>query len=215
MEQTAMIMDLSHNNPYLDHAKVQEEFQKFKDNGGKLVFLKVSQGCTFADPAKSVFASIAREVGLYLGFYAFLDNSDSQAQMEFFLSLIQGAGECLIALDKETNPATGTEPLKAVVVNAGNYLTSKGLNYGLYGNLFDLSIGLCASDFVSGRMPYLWEAKYSLQKPTVPEGWESFSLWQFSEYYNLDGVQVDMSTLNTDLYGSFEEFYNMFKVNLS
>ncbi|MDE2098573.1 MAG: glycoside hydrolase family 25 protein, partial [Patescibacteria group bacterium] len=93
-----LVVDVSNNNPNVD-------FKALKASGVCGVWLKVSEGTSFADPLYARYRAEAKAAGLRVGGYHFGHPKNSPvAEAQFFLSLLKlEPGDLLPALDLEVS----------------------------------------------------------------------------------------------------------------
>lgn len=73
-------------------------------------FIKATQGTNYINPRMAAQAASAREQGMVVGFYHFLEKGNIQAQCEYFVSHAVSRPGDVLAIDWETDPATGLHP---------------------------------------------------------------------------------------------------------
>ena len=191
-------IDVSHHNGQINWQQVAA------GNAISFVFMKATQGQTYADPMLSTNAAGASKAGLRLGYYHFATlNSanvvaDAQAEAAFFLSTIKPLptpGLPLI-LDIEANnnnlPAasvlTWINTFFSGLVAAGNH------DYALYSYTPFLNANLPANHRL-GSIP-LWIAAYvNKPAPVLPKGWTNYWIWQYANNGTVPGITgpVDMN----------------------
>lgn len=77
------------------------------------VLIKATQGTSYINPRMAAQAESARQQGMVVGFYHFLEKGNVQAQCEYFVRHAASVEGDLLAVDWETNPATDTYPTNA------------------------------------------------------------------------------------------------------
>jgi len=76
-------------------------------------FIKATQGTSYINPRMAAQAASARNQGMVVGFYHFLEKGNVNAQIDYFLTHAASVEGDLFAIDWETNPATSTYPSNA------------------------------------------------------------------------------------------------------
>jgi len=76
-------------------------------------FVKATQGTSYINPRMGQQAESARNQGMVVGFYHFLEKGNINAQVDYFLDKAVSVQGDLLAIDWETNPATSTYPTNA------------------------------------------------------------------------------------------------------
>lgn len=157
-----------------------------------LVILRVQAGSSYADPKYAEYVAGCKQYGIPFGTYAygkFVSVNDA----------IQEAKDALARMDKDSkffalDVEEMTLKIPSDIVPASqafiNYLKQNGVQkVGLYsGQYFYTGYGLSAI-----QCDFLWLAKYSSNKPSIP-----CDLWQYSSTGKLDGINtnVDLNVLN-------------------
>lgn len=76
-------------------------------------FTKATQGTSYINPRMAAQATSARQQGMVVGFYHFLEKGNVNAQVDYFLRNAVSVEGDILAIDWETNPATNTYPSNA------------------------------------------------------------------------------------------------------
>lgn len=76
-------------------------------------FIKATQGTSYVNPRMAAQAQSARDQGMVVGFYHFLEKGNVNAQIDYFVQNAASVEGDLFAIDWETNPATNTYPSNA------------------------------------------------------------------------------------------------------
>jgi GH25 family lysozyme M1 (1,4-beta-N-acetylmuramidase) len=76
-------------------------------------FIKATQGTSYVNPRMAAQAESARNQGMVVGFYHFLERGNINAQVDYFLQHAVSVEGDLFAIDWETDPATSTHPTNA------------------------------------------------------------------------------------------------------
>ena len=186
-------IDVSHHNgDSIDWAKVAKA-------GYQFVYVKVSEGTTFADHRAKANVAGAQAAGLLVGMYHyFLPNGDATAQYRWFEQCLQEAaggfaGLLPPALDVEgdDNNLLGTTSAQGYALSAVDWLMRLEQEQGVKGIVYTYpsmaalgGIGTCLS-----RYP-LWAASYrEAGKPAAFKGWgDKWLLHQWSDKGTVPGV---------------------------
>ncbi|HEV7504804.1 MAG TPA: glycoside hydrolase family 25 protein [Thermoanaerobaculia bacterium] len=172
-------IDVSHYQGTIDWRQVA-------DTGKRFAFIKATEGTSETDPQFQANWRGANVAGLLRGAYHFYQpGEDPQQQAKNFLSVVQpGPGDLPPVLDVELS-GKPSEIISGIWVWLTAVEQATGKTPILYTNpSFWADLG--AVGF--GRFP-LWIADYDVAVPTVPEGWISWSFWQFSESGSVSGVE--------------------------
>jgi lysozyme len=188
---TAEILDLSHWQRVTDWGAVRAA-------GIAAVILKATQGSGWTDPTFLARVLAAREAGLLVGAYHFLDASDPEAQAAHFVA-VAGALPVL-ALDIEANHLPGgtvsvgqaAEMAMRVAARTGRAPLVYIGRYGPDGR------GTGLPNTVLARCP-LWLPFYGTA-PVSAAGWDRPTLWQYTNAGSVPGIAgpVDRSVSDGD-----------------
>ncbi|WP_176060953.1 glycoside hydrolase family 25 protein [Paraburkholderia sp. BCC1876] len=179
-----VVIDISHYEGHVDFSAATKE-------PVIAVISKASYGLSGVDNTYAVRRDTAKACGLLWGSYHFgTGEGTGQQQAENFLEVIGQQGtDDLIALDFEPNVDSKGNPLGATMTldqARGFVLTiydAVGRYPLLYSNHFLSAQLVGKSDAVLSNCP-LWFAEYMLSptgKPSVPVGWNSWTLWQYTD----------------------------------
>jgi GH25 family lysozyme M1 (1,4-beta-N-acetylmuramidase) len=194
-------IDVSHNNGTIDWEKVQSA-----DPPNSFVFIKATEGVGYVDPMCLTNANaVSQKTKMRFGYYHFasLNNSsnvskDATDEANWFVQTMQTMPEASIipVLDIERNDSSLTPTQVQEWISA--FMSQMDvLGYGnviLYSYVSFLNDNL-PSNHPFGTLP-LWIAHYtSNASPTIPNGWTSYTLWQYSGSGSVTGVstQCDMN----------------------
>lgn len=198
-------IDVSHWDGEIDWSQVA-------DDGVAFSFAKASEGTYYSADAFESEDEGAAGVGLLHGAYHFAipDDSDGAEQADFFILYGGGwANDGLTlpgVLDIEYNPygdtcydlsksemaawiADFTEEYKAITGRAAIiYTTADWWNS-------------CVGSEAFGATNPMWVAHYDVSSPTVPDGWSTYSFWQYTSTGDVSGIEVgcDMNLYNGTL----------------
>lgn len=159
--------------------------------GTAFAFIKATDGTAEIDPQFQANWSGAGAAGLRRGAYhVYEPGVDPHQQAEHFLSVVQtGPGDLPAALDVETSggePAeivTGIQAWLAAVEQATGRVPILHTNTSFWE-------GLHAVEF--GRFP-LWISELGVALPQVPQGWETWTFWQFSPNGSISGIETPVA----------------------
>lgn len=185
-------LDVSHHNGEVDWLTVCRR-------GYGFVYLKASEGVDAPDQSFADHRRAAGELGLLRGAYHFyVTEDDPDAQADLFLSTLGGkAGELLPAVDVELighgTEAGWPDDLRRFLDRVEAELGVRPMIYTAP-NFWNAHLG---SGF--GEHP-LWVAEYGVGEPRLPEGWESWHLWQYAEDQRVAGVEktVDVNRVHPE-----------------
>jgi len=168
------VIDLSHHNTLTSNA-----FHQLAADGMIGIIHKATQGKTMVDEKYADRERRARSVGMLWGAYHFLVAGVSvEDQLGHFLGQVDPR-TTLLALDFETNGATGTTP---TVDQAHEFVTRIAEETGRYpvfysGHTIKEALGL-RKDPLLGKCP-LWWAQYG-PTASIQASWDQYALWQYT-----------------------------------
>jgi lysozyme len=182
-------IDVSHYQGVIDWGLVAEAGMEFS-------FIKATEGTSDVDPQFQDNWNGAKAAGLLRGAYHFFQpGEDPQQQAKNFLSVVQTVpGDLPPVLDVEI-PAEASEIIAgaqvwlAAVAQATAKIPILYTSPGFWANL-----GASVTGF--SRFP-LWVAEYGVTAPKIPEGWTTWTFWQFSESGSVSGIE---GSVDLDLY---------------
>src|SRR5262245_21930639 len=182
-----VILDLSHHNEIMGSTTDQavENLQKTLDSGILGMIHKCTEGVSFTDDACDARRYLSGEVGMMWGMYHFLRDGSMGDQVGFFLD--QAApflddNSCLV-LDYE-DPSVHLSEVADFLEQLEEASKRTPKLYTGFALKDKISAGEDASRLV--RYP-LWLAQYA-SAPTLPKGWSSYWLWQYSQEGSVPGV---------------------------
>jgi len=203
---TPQIIDISSNNGNVD-------FKKIKNVGINEVFIRTSMGVGSVDKKCIAYANDAVAAGLSVNYYHFSypDKKisgtligDANAESDYFADTIQKMSKYTrIAIDCERFNATSDTPL-----NQQEYYQwlSTFLDH-IYARTSVLPLLYGTADYLNSKLPKghdiqtkcsLWLAQYNdhITSPTIPSGFNTYFMWQFSDKCNVAGSIFDGSIFN-------------------
>ncbi len=195
------VIDISHHNTVTS-------FQEVKNNGIVGVFHKATQGRTVIDAKYHARRERALANGLLWGAYHFGTKGNVEQQVDHFLDVTNPAATDLLVLDFEPNGESGTMTLS----EAERFVTLVNERTGRFPGLYS------GQSFIREKVGnntttvlkncFLWIARYSSLRPTVPPAWETFTLWQYTDGntgdqpHQVPGIgRCDRDKFNGDLDG--------------
>ena len=164
-----VVIDLYHAD------KVSVDFSAVKAAGIAAVILKATQGTSFVDPTFAPRVADARDAGMLVGAYHFLDGTSPVDQVAHFLSVVGSTSDVLLALDFEAN-----EPSQATVTQVASAINAVKAVTGRFPVLYTNRYMVATSNPILSQCS-LWLAEYG-SNPVCPPGWTEWKLWQ-----NTDG----------------------------
>jgi lysozyme len=195
-----VVIDLSHYN---NGGVVTIDFGAVAGGGVSGVIHKATQGTSVVDPAYAARRPAALAAGLLWGAYHFGSAADGAQQADFFLRTVDPAGSDLLVLDLEaTYDASGQQTASMSLAQAEAFVTHVNQQTGrwpaLYGGSYLKSLLGSHTDTTLARC-WLWIAEYtSAAAPSLPTGWPTWTLWQYTESGSVPGITgaVDRDRFN-------------------
>jgi lysozyme len=181
------------------------DFAAVRTSGISFVYAKATQGLHEHDEHFAGYHDGARAAGLAFGAYHFLQlNEDGAAQADHFLAATEGRlGTLLPMVDVEDGGRGGVTDLTALVncIAAFNQRLEEKLDCRVivYSDMGDWNGFMQGTDSFSGH-PF-WVAEYNSDAaPTLPAGFNSWAIWQYSSKGSIPGIagDVDLDQLNGD-----------------
>ncbi len=174
----------------LSHWDADPEWDILKASGIGFVFAKATDGSTGVDGKFEKFRAAAKAVGIPFGAYHFFRASqDPIAQAKHFCSTVGPLqkGDLLPMIDWELDDGTDVSDdteagLKFIAAVKTLLKVPKLITYG--GASFLEGLG-GVEDLADDP---LFVAHYGVQCPDVPEPWDNWVFWQFSDSYPIPGI---------------------------
>jgi lysozyme len=174
-------IDVSHYQGVIDWGLVAEAGMAF-------AFIKATEGTSEVDPQFQDNWSGAKAAGLLRGAYHFYQpGEDPRQQAESFLSAVQTVpGDLPPVLDVEIpgDPSEIIAGIQAWLAAVQQETAKAPIVYT--SPSFWAQLGASVSGF--GHFP-LWIAEYGVTAPKIPEGWTTWTFWQFSESGSVSGIE--------------------------
>jgi len=187
------------------------DWQSVKSSGITFAFARALEGETVHDSEFAANWHGMHEAGLIRGAYDFYVVEDSpESQAKIFSDLVSlKPGDLVPMVDIEQGSITsknGSVPAN-MVSNLHQYLTLLEAHFGIkpiiYTNarFWNTYMDDSFSDYP------LWLAEYGVKAPALPNGWNSWKFWQYSDSGDVPGINgaVDLDTFNGNL-ADLEQF---------
>jgi GH25 family lysozyme M1 (1,4-beta-N-acetylmuramidase) len=189
-------IDVSHFQGHIDWPKVAQD-------GVEFAICKASDGGSWFDPTFRSNIQGAQAAGLLTGAYHFFRPMISpQEQAENFMNqLMHVEFPQLIVLDLEPSMNDGKDEWNHLTSQQAWATAESWLDY-VQDQIGKVPFVYCSPSFANAKLqmcPFgiypLWLAKYST---TVPQGWQNYKIWQYSESGNVPGISgnVDLDQFN-------------------
>ena len=187
------IMDINHNNDI--------SLSAAQSVGIVAVIHKATEGATFQDPLYATRRAEAQQLGLLWGAYHFGTAADVGQQLQNFFQTAQLADSDFVALDYETNSGD-----QMTLQQAEEFVTEFQQQQGYFPLIYGSSLlqGLpTTSPLLSCK---LWIAAYdNLPDPTLPAGFTTYALWQYTDGTVPTPLQTAGTTVDRDRYNGTEQ----------
>jgi lysozyme len=188
-------IDVSHYQPQLDFASA-------KAAGFEFVFLKASEGSSFADKSFKDHRRNARAAGMLVGHYHFFRPLvDPELQAVHFCAQVSKIEEnelppvCDLEDSDGVNGPAVVERAKEFCEHVERILGVRPIVYT--GPYYFQSLGKTAGTL--GKYP-LWIAHYGTSAPLTPPPWGNWDFWQYSETEKIPGkAGIDANLFNGSL----------------
>jgi len=177
---TARVIDLSHHNT------IPSSLQPARDAGVWGVIHKLTEGTTFTDAKVDARYYLAQDAGMLWGLYHFIRPGKIEQQAEFFV----GQANALEVADDDTLYVLDYEDAGVSLDDALTFMRKveqlTGARPALYsGHVLKEALGGKPNAEIASYR--LWLAQYS-SAPTLPVGFDSYWLWQYSESASVPGI---------------------------
>ncbi len=186
-------IDLSHYNKVASWSDIETARIAF-------VILKATDGLDYLDPTFAQRFRTLGDAGMIRGAYHFYETDDDPAaQADWFIRNVALApGDLPPIVDIERVKAPVTTDLQA---GFRTFLQRIEAHYGTRPIIYT---GPAFWDHVMKEVlpDYpLWVAEYGTDAPTIPDGWQTWTLWQYTETRSVKGIDghTDSSHFNGNL----------------
>jgi lysozyme len=194
------------------------DWPKVRATGQRYVFIKATEGDSYADPTFDDNWRGAKAAGLLRGAYHFFrSNVDPKKQATKFIDYVKSMndnGELPPVLDLETPDGQTKEK---IISRAKTWLDLVEAAFGKKPIIYSGQFFLQDHFSELGGGPPSWAKDYPLwlaqypntyvegSQPFLPRGWFKWTFWQFSEKGVINGInaKVDLNLFN----GTLEELY--------
>jgi lysozyme len=194
------------------------DWPKVRATGQRFVFVKATEGDSYADPTFDDNWRGAKPAGLLRGAYHFFrSNVDPKKQATKFIDYVksmQDDGELPPVLDLETPDGQTKEK---IISRAKAWLDLVEAAFGRKPIIYSGQFFLQDHFSEAGGGPPAWAKDYPLwiaqypniyvegSQPLLPRGWFKWTFWQYSEKGVVNGInaKVDLDVFN----GTLEELY--------
>jgi lysozyme len=186
-------IDVSHHSGAIDWAAVA-------DQGYVFAYVKATEGIDDADPTFADHWQALWDRSIYRGAYHFfVTEDDPEEQARFFLSHVDHQpGDLAPVVDVEVlGHGSGTD----LVPRLRRFLDLVEDAVGVPPIIYtDRNFWNTHFDDSFSRYP-LWIAEYEVDAPTLPKGWDTWTMWQFEGDATLRGVEknADRSRLHPEV----------------
>ena len=178
-------------------------FEEVKNFGIDIVYMKASEGTGYVDSHFNENYEGAKQNGLKVGFYHYLDArtiEDAIEEARFFVSVISDkTPDCRLAIDFESFGSLSKEEINAISLSfmkEVERLTNKEMV--VYSDAYN------AKEIFSGEiLNYpLWVAQYDVSYPSYDLNWNSWIGWQYADNGEVLGINtyVDMDKFTKDIF---------------
>ncbi|MBR3100287.1 MAG: glycoside hydrolase family 25 protein [Muribaculaceae bacterium] len=181
--QEAHGYDLSHHNKNIKWGRLQEANAQF-------VYLKATEGVSFADPCFKEYRRQARRHGMKVGAYHFMRPKVSgRRQFEYFKKVVGNDMDLIPVLDVEVKGISND--------NIRQFVEACERHYGVKPMIYS-SFLMHATHRSAIKDCKWWMAHYHSTART------DYDLWQFSDKKRVHGMQIDHNYINPRL--TLEDF---------
>ncbi len=188
------------------------DFEKVKQSGIDIVYIKSSQGSNYIDPYFREHYTNAKSNGLNIGFYHFLtafNESDARKEAEFFASVINGlSSDCRLAMDFEEFGDLSKDEINSisrVFLETVKELTGKEVV--IYSDAYNARVTFNSS--LANDYP-IWVADYNVTEPENGN-WSSWIGFQYSNDGIIPGInaRVDRDYFTQEIFLSDKSSINV------
>lgn len=191
MSEIVKCIDISHWQDFPD-------FEEVAAAGVIAMIHKATEGTGYSDPNRGKNCSAAIRAGIAVATYHWLSpDADAASQMEYYLSVIEPVQGERVVIDYEEEGCQLSDLIEAVKFLKAD---PRDLQVSIYsGHLLKEQISGEKNEYLADNTD-LWLAQYTTGTPTWPdETYPEWTLWQYSESGNIDGIygsEVDLNRFN-------------------
>ncbi|MCB1049242.1 MAG: hypothetical protein KDC71_01495 [Acidobacteria bacterium] len=185
-------IDVSHHDGPVDWGQVRQ-------SGYHFAYVKATQGDDWVDPLFKTNFDGLKQAGLFRGAYHFfmVDDTGAEQARNFLTAVLHEPGDLAPVVDIETwheNPQPDVAEELRVFLDEVYAATGKKAVIYTNPRFWDTYLKEKFTDHP------LWVAEYEVENPQVPTGWQTWTLWQYTENGTISGVgtEVDISRYNGD-----------------
>lgn len=186
-----IVIDLSHHNT------IPESLLAAKQAGIIGVIHKATEGASYVDEMVDNRFYLAKQAGMLWGLYHFMRPGNMKQQASFFVDVARKNGDehTLLAADHE-DTGVSLNDLKVWLKEVERLTGRKPAIYS--GHVLKQQLGTHVDPELSTYL--LWLAQYAT-KPTLPPGFASAWLWQYTDAGTVPGVKspVDLNAGNVEV----------------
>ena len=179
------------------------DFEKVKNQGVKIVYIKASEGTTYKDPYFEENYQKAKQNGLYVGSYHYVrarTEKEAKLEAEFFASNLSGKEiDCKPAMDFETFGNLNREQINNIAIIFLETLKKlTGQDVIVYSNTYT-----ARNIFNEQVAKYpLWIAQYGVSVPSPNGKWNTWEGFQYTSEGTIIGIKgyVDKDKFTKDIF---------------
>jgi len=189
--------------PGIDVSRWQGEINWSRVGGAgyRFAVMRATIGNYYTDPRFYVNWDGAREAGLLISAYHVVaPEKPADSQMDRFFDVLDGrSGDLPLVLDVELSRDVSPENITASVQTCAEWIQSEdGRNPVIYTArwFWDRNL-LSEPDWAQYD---LWVAHYGVDTPSLPCGWDEWTIWQYSDHGQVPGIgaATDLNWFNGD-----------------
>lgn len=167
------------------------DFKKVKADGIEIVYIKATEGTTYIDPYLERNYQRAKENGLKVGFYHYVNaRTEEQARREasFFIKNIAGKNpDCKLAMDFETFGNLSKTQINKIGLTFLKEIEKLSRKQAiLYSNTYTAKT---IWEGETTKYP-LWVAEYEVSKPEPNGKWNTWAGWQYTDKGEINGIKA-------------------------
>lgn len=195
MSEIVKCIDISHWQGFPD-------FDQVAAAGVIAMIHKATEGTSYVDPNRGINCKNAMDAGIAIATYHWIKPGNAEAQMQFYLDTIDPVEGERVVIDYEEDGCDLDDLHRAVEFLASD---PRGLQITVYsGHLLKEQLNGDSDELLAAETD-LWLAQYTSGTPSWSTGtYPTYTLWQYSENGEIDGINdsyVDLNRFN----GSDEE----------